>query len=158
MQSKGSRIAVIAGAIAVAVVLFLMLRPTADEGETSGGAPVSGQASDDGGSGKPGGGAKPEKAGGGGAPEPRAGVTEIEVKDGSPVGGVQDVEVESGDEVSLLVDSDVDEEIHVHGYDETAEVGPGDPARLEFAADIEGVFEVELEHSHTEIGRLEVSP
>ncbi len=156
MQSKGSRIAVIAGAIAVAVILFLVLRPTADEGGTDGGAPVSDQASGEGDSGKPGGGSKQERAGRSG--EGQSGVIEIEVKDGSPVGGVQDVEVESGDEVSLLVDSDVDDEVHVHGYDETAEVARGDPARLEFAADIEGVFEVELEESHTEIARLEVSP
>ncbi len=155
MQAKGSRIAVIVGAIVVVVVLFLVLRPTGDESGTDGSAPVSDQASSDGGSG---GDSNAGKADGGGAPEPQSGVTDIEVKNGSPVGGVQDIEVESGDEVSLAVDSDVDEEVHVHGYDETAEVAPGDPARLEFAADIEGVFEVELEESHTEIARLEVSP
>ena len=80
------------------------------------------------------------------------------MKEGSPVGGVQDIEAERGDEVELVIDSDIDEEVHVHVYDEFADVGPGNPARLDFTADIEGVFEVELESSHVQIARLEVSP
>jgi hypothetical protein len=37
-------------------------------------------------------------------------------------------------------------------------VAPGKPARFSFRADITGIFEIELEHSHKPIGRLRVNP
>ncbi|HEX2118758.1 MAG TPA: hypothetical protein VHF91_06215 [Acidimicrobiales bacterium] len=58
--------------------------------------------------------------------------------------------------VTIRVTSDVAEEVHVHGYDETADVAPGRPAELTFVADIPGVFEVEFERSHKLLFTLEV--
>ncbi len=49
--------------------------------------------------------------------------------------------------VTVVVESDRDEQVHVHGYDFLADVGPGSPAEIIFEADIPGVFEVELEES-----------
>lgn len=58
--------------------------------------------------------------------------------------------------VTIRVTSDVADEVHVHGYDETAEVAPGRPAELTFVANIPGVFEVELEQAHKLLFTLEV--
>jgi hypothetical protein len=67
------------------------------------------------------------------------------------------VEVGVGGEVRLTVTADVDDEVHVHGYDVTAEVSPDSPATLEFVAEIPGIFEVELESSHRLLVELQVS-
>jgi hypothetical protein len=154
MNSTGGRIAVAAAVVAVAVVAFLVLRPTAEDGgedattavqETAGGSSDGGQGDDQGSKDEP-------------RPKPQPAAIEIEVMDGAPVGGVEDIAVDRGDSVEMVVDSDAPEEIHVHGYEEFADVAPGKPARLDFEADIEGVFEVELEGSHVQIARLEVTP
>ena len=153
MQSKASRASLIVAALAVAVVAFVVLQPSDDEGETASPAPTTEPAAghgEDQGDGD----RKQDGAGGGSAP----GVTEIEVEGGSPAGGVADISVERGDEVALLVRTDVDDEVHVHGYDEFADVAPGKPARLSFPASLEGIFDIELEGSHTLIARLEVTP
>jgi len=82
---------------------------------------------------------------------------EVEVAGGRVVGGSRREAVPLGEEVTIVVRADVAEEVHVHGYDLLAEVAPGVPAELTFVADIPGVFEVELEASHTELLRLEVA-
>ena len=46
----------------------------------------------------------------------------------------------------IVVAADAPDEIHLHGYDLTREAAPGAPARFNFTADLEGVFEIE---SHT---------
>ena len=46
----------------------------------------------------------------------------------------------------------------VHGYDIAAATTPGKPTKLGFVADIEGVFEVELENAEVEVARLMVEP
>ena len=43
------------------------------------------------------------------------------------------------------VTSDVAEEIHHHGYNQTAQVAAGKTATLTFVANTPGTFEVELE-------------
>jgi FtsP/CotA-like multicopper oxidase with cupredoxin domain len=63
------------------------------------------------------------------------------------------VSVGLGDPVTITVTSDTPDEIHVHGYDLTAPIGPGTSGTLTFDATIPGVFEVELHES----GRLLVS-
>jgi hypothetical protein len=63
-----------------------------------------------------------------------------------------------GDTVRFRAVHSEPEEVHVHGYDIAANVAPGKPARFSFRADITGIFEIELEHSHTHIGRLRVNP
>ena len=53
------------------------------------------------------------------------------------------IQVKAGHEVHIRVTSDQADEVHVHGYDIEAEVGPGEPADIDFTADIPGQFEVE---------------
>jgi ABC-type glycerol-3-phosphate transport system substrate-binding protein len=82
----------------------------------------------------------------------------VKVEGGQPVGGVQTLTFESGSTVAFVVEADAPEEVHVHGYDVAKDVGPGAPAEFEFAADLEGIFEVELEHSAVQIIKLVVEP
>lgn len=51
-----------------------------------------------------------------------------------------------------------DDEVHVHGYDITTEAPAGETVTVRFRANLEGVFEVELEQSGTALGSLEVRP
>jgi FtsP/CotA-like multicopper oxidase with cupredoxin domain len=66
------------------------------------------------------------------------------------------VRVTSGERVRIRVDSDAADEVHVHGYDLTRPVGPGNPATIEFTAELPGVFEVELEQTKRKLVELEV--
>jgi heme/copper-type cytochrome/quinol oxidase subunit 2 len=66
------------------------------------------------------------------------------------------IQLELGTEVRLTVAGDVTDEIHLHGYDLTAEVAAGEPAVIEFTADIPGIFEVELEGSHRLLAEIQV--
>lgn len=77
---------------------------------------------------------------------------------GRPDGGVARDSISRGRIVVLRIASDVADEVHVHGYDLTAEVGPGAPATIRFVADEPGRFEVELERSGLQIAELEVRP
>ena len=82
----------------------------------------------------------------------------IVVKNGEPVGGVQRLEYSAGDQVEFTVDSDVADEIHVHGYDLMKDVPAGGSVSFSFPAEIEGIFEVELEGRKEQIAEIRVSP
>ena len=66
--------------------------------------------------------------------------------------------VEKGETVRFRVRHPSPEELHVHGYDITRELPAGRTVSVEFRADLEGIFEIELEHSHTPLGTLRVEP
>jgi hypothetical protein len=82
----------------------------------------------------------------------------LEVQDGQPVGGIKQVDVKQGTQVLLVVRCDTEDQVHVHGYDLEAAVGPGAPARIQFRANIAGGFEVELHELDIQIAELTVSP
>jgi hypothetical protein len=82
---------------------------------------------------------------------------ELTVAGGQVSGDTGRVPVAAGDQVTLVVTSDVADEIHLHGYDLTAELSPGTPAELVFDATIPGVFEVELHEAGTVLLTLQVS-
>jgi heme/copper-type cytochrome/quinol oxidase subunit 2 len=81
----------------------------------------------------------------------------VEVENGQPVGGAQDYDIERGTRVVFIVRADVEEEVHIHGYDLSADVAPGRQAKISFDADDAGEFEVELELSAVPIAQLIVS-
>jgi hypothetical protein len=89
------------------------------------------------------------------SPQP---VPQVVVMGGEPQGGVVDLEFEQGDEIRFSVKSDIDEEIHVHGYDVSKPIKAGSQVTLKFPADITGIFEVELENSAVPIAELQVNP
>ncbi|MDA0635488.1 hypothetical protein OUY22_18880 [Nonomuraea sp. MCN248] len=66
------------------------------------------------------------------------------------------LEVARGRTVSITVTSDVADELHVHGYDVTADLRPGEPATVRFVADMTGVFEVETHESGLVLVQLAV--
>lgn len=76
---------------------------------------------------------------------------------GGQAHGPQEVEVAAGDQVTIQITSDVADEVHVHGYDLTAEVAAGGTAELTFTADLPGVYEVELEAAHLPLFELTVT-
>jgi hypothetical protein len=78
--------------------------------------------------------------------------------EGGQVDGPDRFTVIVGEEASIWLLSDVDEEVHVHGYDLTFPVTAGVPVEISFVADVPGIFEVELEESATPLFELEVTP
>jgi hypothetical protein len=81
---------------------------------------------------------------------------EVTVVGGKPQGGVRREQVKTGETLVLRVTADVADEVHLHGYDKSADVAPGKPAEIRFTADIPGVFEVELEQRKQKLIELEV--
>ena len=82
----------------------------------------------------------------------------IVVAGGQPTGGIQRVTLSRGEKVVLVVTSDVADEVHLHGYDLSADVAAGGSAEIPFTADTVGKFEVELEDSGVQLAELEVTP
>ena len=73
-------------------------------------------------------------------------------------GKVTRIEVSEGDQVRFRVRSDEPEELHVHGYDVTKGLEAGKTETMSFKATIEGIFEIEFEHSKTQVAELRVEP
>ena len=141
-----TRILLAGGAVAVAVVLFVVLRPerepasstAAQTSETTTGEATTEETT---------------------TTEPEEPVRiELVVRNGRPIGGVQRPEVAQGERVVIVVESDVADHVHLHGYDLMRDVTPGAPARIAFRAAIPGGFEVELEESHLLLAQIEVQP
>ena len=82
----------------------------------------------------------------------------IVVRDGRVLGGLRRARLEQGERAVLVVQADVSDHVHLHGYDIMRDVSPGSPARLRFRANIPGRFEVELEDRKLQIAQLEVRP
>lgn len=82
----------------------------------------------------------------------------IVIRGGEPVGGVRKLEHEAGESVRFRVRSDVADHVHVHGYDLMKDVPAGGTVAFSFPADIEGIFEIELEERGVQIGELRISP
>ena len=90
-------------------------------------------------------------------PVDTTGATTIEVgyTGGSITGGGKR-SASLGKPVVIKVTSDVADEIHLHGYDKTANVAPGAPATISIVADKPGIFEVELHKKGLKLFELEV--
>jgi hypothetical protein len=66
--------------------------------------------------------------------------------------------IEQDSQVVFVVNSELADEVHLHGYDLSADVAPGAPATIRFKADAPGLFEAELESRSLPIAELEVRP
>jgi hypothetical protein len=128
MQSNGARLGIAAAAIAVVVVLFIVLSGGDDDSSSSTVASTE------------------------------VAVPTITIKDGEPVGGIQDLSFNKGDDIRFKVKSDADWEIHFHGYDIPMDVTAGGSVEFNVPATIEGVFEVEIEQTATQIAEITVNP
>jgi FtsP/CotA-like multicopper oxidase with cupredoxin domain len=130
-MSRNQRIGLVVVALIVAVVAFVVARPGSDDDNPQPAAKTSP--------------AETKENGEAAAPaEPQ--VARIKIRDAKVVAGPQRVEATKGETVRIVVSADAPDEIHLHGYDIEREAQPGRPARFNFKADIEGIFELE---SHT---------
>jgi hypothetical protein len=87
--------------------------------------------------------------------------SDVELFEFTITGGVADppldrVTVEQGTTVRIVVISDEPDELHLHGYDLYADVGPGQEGVLEFVADQTGLFELETHDTHQVLLQLAV--
>jgi hypothetical protein len=78
----------------------------------------------------------------------------IVVRDGKPVGGVKNVTVTRGERAVIVITSDVADELHLHGYNLSRELTPGQTVRLPFRATIAGTVEAELEERGIPLVRI----
>src|SRR3954462_4166525 len=81
----------------------------------------------------------------------------IHVVNGKPQGGIQKITVNKGDPVKFTVDSDVADEIHVHGYNFHKDVKKNGSVSFSFPAKIDGIFVIELESRSEQIASLQVN-
>jgi hypothetical protein len=146
MNSNFMRVVAGIAVVAVAVVLLIVLK---DDGKSA-------SESSDSSSNAP---AKSEQAAAGGEREQsKPAIPIIAIRNGKPVGGVAELTYDAGERIRFEVDSDVSDEIHVHGYDVSKDVEAGGSVSFDFHADIEGVFEAELESRGEQIAELTVNP
>jgi hypothetical protein len=141
-MTTSKRIALLAAVVVIAVVGYIVLKPSdtkKDKASSTQTTTVTGGSS------------KPSKP----APPP---VTQINVKGAKPVGGIKKFTVNKGDQVRFVVNSDVSDEIHVHGYDFHKNVKAGGKVSFSFPAKIDGVFVIELESRGEQIAELTVNP
>ena len=147
-MSRGQRVGLIALAVAVAAVAFVIARPDEEDDKAAAPSTSTEQATDERTST-----AERPTATTETRPEQR-----IELQDGKPVGGVRRIEATKGEFVRITVESDTADELHLHGYDVTRAVAPGEPARLAFRAEIEGIFELESHEGGQPVARVVVKP
>jgi len=150
--------AIIAGALLVAaVVAFFVLRDSDSDDDSSTPAATTtstAQAADENGQGGGAADDKPADGGGSGAGE----FATIVIENGQPKGGVAELSFTEGEDIRFRVESDVDEEVHFHGYDVAEDVTAGGSVEFDVPATLTGVFEVELEHSVVPIAEITVNP
>ena len=82
---------------------------------------------------------------------------EVEVVEGKVKGGLPRLEVSKGDLIEITVYSDQKDEVHLHVYDNMADVEPNYPAVITVEASIPGIFEAELHSAGFRIFELQVS-
>jgi hypothetical protein len=133
MQSSRARALTGVAALAVVVVLFVVLQSGGDNASTTTGSQTAatGQGSE---------------------------IPTIVIKDGQPVGGVQQLSFTQGDPIRFRVESDVSDEVHLHGYDVGKDVKAGGSVTFDVPGTDAGVFEVELEQRVVPIAEITVNP
>jgi|Tabmets5t2r1_1033131.scaffolds.fasta_scaffold91238_1 hypothetical protein len=158
-DSGGSRnlwtyLALGAGVVALAVVLFIVLRPDDSEpaSETAAATTTEETTTEET--------TTEETTTEETTTNPEDQIQRVDVifRNGEVVGGVVEADVDQGARVRLTVRADVEDEVHLHGYDLFAEVAPGQPGRITFTADDPGEFEAELEALAIPVAELRVRP
>ena len=103
--------------------------------------------------------AKPEEGVPADAAEGGEKVTTIVIENGEPVGGIAQLEYNAGEQIRFKVKGDEAEEVHLHGYDVMKDIPQGGgTVEFNLPAEIEGIFEAELEGKGVQILELTVNP
>jgi hypothetical protein len=142
-------------ALVVAGALFFVIRDDGDsEPAAADPAPTAADVGNDQPQNKP----KPEKPQKPEEPKPEPEVARIVIEGGQPVGGVQELSFDEGDSIRFVVESDVADHVHLHGYDVMQDVAAGGSTEFNVPATLTGVFEAELEDSVVPIAEITVEP
>jgi hypothetical protein len=139
-MSRALRISLVLAAVVAAAVAFAALRPNNDAVSTQ--------------SESPGAETPPTAAVEHGTPRPAPTRRPPLLTARSP----RTLTVQRGETVAFRVRHPTEEELHVHGYDISRRLPAGRTVTVRFPARIEGIFDVELENSHTPLGRVRVEP
>jgi hypothetical protein len=153
-MNRGQRFAFLAVAVVIAVVAVVVL---ADSSEDDSAPPQAAATATATATATP----EPTEAGEDETPTPTATPTATPTPEPPPLltaDKVTDLEATKGETVRFRARADEAEEIHVHGYDLSKDVPPGETVTMSFKATIEGIFEIEFEHSGTQIAELKVEP
>jgi hypothetical protein len=145
MKSNTVRVIAGIGVVAVAIGLLLILK---DDGKSASEEVDTGATTT----------TSTSTPGGTSGDQSKPSIPTIVIKGGKPVGGITELTYNEGDQIRFTVDSDVSDEIHVHGYELMKDVEAGDSVTFDFAATIEGVFEAELEGRKEQILEFTVNP
>ena len=70
----------------------------------------------------------------------------------------EEISVRVGDRVTISIELGEPIELHLHDYGVERGVGPGEPGRLSFEADLMGRFQIENHETEEELGELQVRP
>jgi hypothetical protein len=135
-----NRLLIGAAAIVVVVGLYLVLRPGDDDSSAT--SPTTTAATTTAGPGTTTG-IVPQPPQPPAPPAPQQ--IRIVVSGGKPVGGVKNVTVTRGERAVIVITSDVEDELHLHGYNLSRDLTPGRTVRLPFRATLAGTVEAELE-------------
>jgi hypothetical protein len=158
MGSPLGRVLIAVLALVVAGALFLVLRD--DGGESSSDTPATVAEETTTAATEPPAEEKPDKPQEPDKPiePPQSRIPLIEVVNGEPVGGVAELSFAKGDDIRFVVESDVADHVHLHGYDVFQDVPAGGKVEFDVPATIEGVFEVELEDRVVPLAEITVEP
>ena len=80
----------------------------------------------------------------------------IRVVGGKPDGGIVRQTVDKDARVVVVVTSDTADEVHIHGYDISADVEAGATVEIPFVADTPGRFDIELENLGVQLAEITV--
>ena len=150
-MSRAMRISLVLAAVLAAIVAFAVLRPEDEPAVVATPGPTAAEeAADD--AAEPESGAAGEDAQPTPSPRPRPKPPLL------TAGSVKKLTYRRGDTVAFRVRHGSAEEVHVHGYDISQDLPAGRTVTVRFPAELEGIFEIELEFSHTRIGTLQVEP
>jgi Multicopper oxidase len=148
-MTRNQRIGLLAAALVVAVAAFVIAQSGDDNGDKTSTPAASGP------------GETTQTTESSEPAQPQA--FRINVKGGVVDGDTQTFTVKKNDRVRIVVSSDAPDQIHLHGYDIEKEATPGNPARFDFKANVEGAYIIES-HAAEDAGkepliaRLHVEP
>jgi heme/copper-type cytochrome/quinol oxidase subunit 2 len=150
-MSRQARIGLVVATLVVLVVAFIVVSPGGDDSDKTS-APTTAV-------GPPALTATGAESAPTPAPPPAPTFETIQVKAGQPVGGIKTITVNKGDQARIQVSSpDTTDEIHLHGYDLMRDLKAGGRVRFSFKAKDDGIYEIVLVGSGTQIGKLVVEP
>jgi hypothetical protein len=92
-------------------------------------------------------------------PVPEPVLATIDVRGGKPAGGIKTITAKKDERLLVSVTSpDTTDEVHLHGYDIKRNLRAGGRVTFAFTATAEGIFEMELESTATQIAKLVIQP